>query len=251
MFVRARARVFVSSVSRSQRAAALSAQATLARSAGLQVVRADLIWSVTEPRSGEYDFSSYDAWLPILWARGFRVLLILDYNNPMYNGGGSPSTAAGIAAFARWAAAAAKHWADKDIMWEVYNEPLNFWSAPAGEHPVDPGLVGPKLGSGACLMYVGHGGAPASWQDPYCQELFGWYADMAIAVSQAIKGAQPSAVVVGPAASTRSWYMDSNQTFLREIFARGVLEHLDAVTVHAYTEGPCAHYLRFCNSYVS
>lgn len=217
----------------------LPAQVALARSAGLEIVRIDLVWNTTEPHPGVYDFSSYDTWLPILWAGGFRVLLILDYTNAAYDGGGSPWTPIGVAAFARWANAAAQHWAGRDIIWEVYNEPLNFWAAPAGKHPVDPGLAGPRLGSGACLMYIGHAGAPASWQDPYCQQLFGWYADMAIAVSQAIKKAQPNAVVVGPAASTRSWFMDSNQTFLREIFGRGVLEHLDAVTVHAYTEGPC------------
>ena len=206
----------------------------------MRLLRFDLVWNVTEPRPGVYDFSSYDCWLPTVWAGGLRVLLILDYANSAYNGFGSPSTPAGVAAFARWAGAAAKHYADKDVIWEVYNEPLNFWAAPTGATPVDPGLLGPKPGSGACLMYVGHAGKenPQSWQDPYCQRLFGWYADMAIATAQAIRAATPGAFIIGPAASERSWYEDSNQTFLREIFARGVLTHFNAVTVHAYTTGP-------------
>ena len=82
-------------------------------------------------------------------------------------------------------------------------------------------------------MYVGHMGAPTSWQDPWCQKLFQDYAAMAIAASQAVKSVSPEAVVIGPAASERSWYWDDNQTFLTEIFQRGVLEHFDAVSVHA------------------
>jgi hypothetical protein len=42
-------------------------------------------------------------------------------------------------------------------------------------------------------MYVGHAGKenPQSWRDPYCQRLFGWYADMAIATARAIRAATP------------------------------------------------------------
>lgn len=241
----------------------LPAQVRLAHAAGIRVARFDLSWNITEPQPGVYNFSSYDSWLPAIWDGGLQTMLILDYHNSAYDGFGSPTTPAGVAAFARWCAAAARHFAGRDILWEIYNEPLNFWAAPSGQTPVDPGLVGPKLGSGACLMYVGHGASepPASWQDPYCQQLFGWWANLAIAASTAIKAVDTQAYVVGPAASIRAWYLDSNQTFLREIFARcaikrlfcntisytkktetcvcrGVLSHLDAVTVHAYTDGP-------------
>ena len=40
--------------------------------------------------------------------------------------------------------------------------------------------------------------------------------------AKAIKAASPTDLIVGPAASERSWYYDSNQSFLEEIFARGV-----------------------------
>jgi hypothetical protein len=200
----------------------LPAQVRLAHAAGIRVARFDLSWNITEPQPGVYNFSSYDSWLPAIWDGGLQTMLILDYHNSAYDGFGSPTTPAGVAAFARWCAAAARHFAGRDILWEIYNEPLNFWAAPSGQTPVDPGLVGPKLGSGACLMYVGHGASepPASWQDPYCQQLFGWWANLAIAASTAIKAVDTQAYVVGPAASIRAWYLDSNQTFLREIFAR-------------------------------
>ena len=55
--------------------------------------RFDLSWNITEPRPGVYDFSSYDCWLPKIWAQDIQVLLILDYKNSAYNGFGSPDTA--------------------------------------------------------------------------------------------------------------------------------------------------------------
>ena len=61
------------------------------------------------------------------------MLLILDYHNSAYNGFGSPSTPAGVAAYSRFAAAAAKHYHGRDVIWEIYNEPLNFWAAPTGQ----------------------------------------------------------------------------------------------------------------------
>jgi hypothetical protein len=210
----------------------LPAQVELAHAAGARIIRIDLHWNLTEPHPGVYDWRWYDSFLPAFWAGGMRMLFILDYANSNYNGFGSPSTPEAFAAFGRWAKAAATHFKGKDVIWEVYNEPLNFWAAPSGTKPT-AAPAGPKAGSGACLMYVGHMGAPTSWQDPWCQKLFQDYAAMAIAASQAVKSVSPEAVVIGPAASERSWYWDDNQTFLTEIFQRGVLEHFDAVSVHA------------------
>ena len=82
-----------------------------------------------------YDWSTYDSWLPVLWAGGMSVLLILDYANSNYNGFGSPFTPTAFAAFGRWVKAATTHYRGKDVIWQVYNEPLNFWSAPRGTTP--------------------------------------------------------------------------------------------------------------------
>ena len=104
----------------------LPAQVALAHAAGARILRFDLSWNVTEPKPGVYDWSTYDSWLPVLWAGGMRVLLILDYANSNYNHFGSPSTPAAFAAFGRWVKAAATHYRGKDVIWEVYNEPLNL-----------------------------------------------------------------------------------------------------------------------------
>jgi len=60
---------------------------------------------------------------------GLRALFILDYGNPLYDDGGPPRTEAARQAFARWAVAAAKHFAGRGIIWETWNEPNNqmFW----------------------------------------------------------------------------------------------------------------------------
>ena len=53
--------------------------------------------------------------------RGIRPIFILDYSNKMYDGDLSPATDEGRAGFAKWAAAAAKHFAGRGIVWEMYN----------------------------------------------------------------------------------------------------------------------------------
>jgi hypothetical protein len=107
--------------------------------AGFKWVRMDLTWSETERAKGLYDFSAYDRLLAALDREKMHALLILDYGNPLY---GDPheqqpfTDRAGMdefrAAFARWAGAAARHFAGRGCIWEMWNEPngTNFW-APA------------------------------------------------------------------------------------------------------------------------
>jgi hypothetical protein len=97
--------------------------------AGLRWVRVDLKWDTTEVSPGRYDFSSYERLLSELEAHGMRALFILDYGNPHYDDGKPPSSVAARAAFARWALTAAKRFAGRGIIWEIYNEPniAQFW----------------------------------------------------------------------------------------------------------------------------
>jgi hypothetical protein len=58
-----------------------------------------------------------------------RALFILDYSNKLYDEGNSPYTREGRRAFAQWAAAAARHFRNRGILWEIYNEPnIGFWT---------------------------------------------------------------------------------------------------------------------------
>jgi hypothetical protein len=97
--------------------------------AGFGWVRTDFFWEVTEPERGQYDFSAYDRLLKQLDEFHLGALFILDYGNPLYTNGKSVRTPEARAAFARWAVAAAKHFSDRRVNWELFNEPNNkmFW----------------------------------------------------------------------------------------------------------------------------
>jgi polysaccharide biosynthesis protein PslG len=98
--------------------------------AGFQVVRTDLFWNEVEREPGRYDFTRYDVFLDALQRHRLRPLLILDYGNPHYDGGQAPRTPEARAAFARFAAAAGRRYAGRDVIWEIWNEPnlQGFWS---------------------------------------------------------------------------------------------------------------------------
>ena len=115
----------------------------LIAAAGFKVVRMDFSWSGTERQKGEYDWSAYDDLTGELDRRGLRAMYILDYSNALYEEAvvtedpvthqthrdtASPQHPESVAAFARWAAAAAKHYRGRHVIWEVWNEPnIGFW----------------------------------------------------------------------------------------------------------------------------
>ena len=82
----------------------------------------------TGDADAHHDLVFRDGERPLVGAARPRAL-----SNPL-----SPSTPAGVAAYSRFAAAAAKHYQGRDVIWEIYNEPLNFWAAPTGQMPVPP-----------------------------------------------------------------------------------------------------------------
>ena len=175
--------------------------------AGFKFVRMDFHWATIESRKGEYDWSSYEELLANLEKRGLRTIFILDYSHPLYeetvtspnplSGEAHKTTASprhpdSIAAFARWAAASAKHFQGRHVLWEIWNEPNgNFWS--------------PK---------------------PDAQQ----YTTLALATAKAIREAEPRATIIGPASSGFPW------EFLETFLKSGVLEYLDAVSVHPYRD---------------
>ncbi len=177
----------------------------LLAAAGFKFVRMDFGWTETEPAQGEYRWPAYDELLGALDRRGLRAVFILDYSHPLYEetvtspnpmtkepyrNTASPRHPESIAAYSRWAAAAAVHYAGRHVVWEVWNEPNgHFWS--------------PK---------------------PDAEQ----YTALALAASRAIRQAEPHATIVAPASSGFPW--DYLETFLKS----GVLEYLDAVSVHPY-----------------
>lgn len=108
-------------------------EANLLAAAGFRFVRMDLFWHTIEREiPGRYDFSAYDTLVNVMAARNIRIVFILDYGNDLYGGGNAHHFDEGRAAFARFAAAAARHYRGKGIIWEIWNEPNleHFWHGP-------------------------------------------------------------------------------------------------------------------------
>jgi polysaccharide biosynthesis protein PslG len=177
----------------------------LIAAAGFKFIRMDFGWAGIERVKGRYDWSAYDRLTAQLEQRGIRPYYILDYSNPLYehavavrNGRNgreyrelaSPQHPDSIAAFARWAAAAGRHFQGHRVIWEIWNEPNGgFWKPHANVEQ---------------------------------------YTALALATCRALREADPQATIVGPASSGFPWpYLDY---FLKS----GVLEYLDAVSVHPY-----------------
>jgi hypothetical protein len=174
----------------------------LLKKAGFGWVRRDLNWEFVERKKGVYDFSEFDKLIDATADANIRVVAILDYGNPLYDKGASPISPQARAAFARFAAAAATHYAGKGIVWEIYNEPnWTFWK-------------------------------PKPDVDQYIA-----LADEATA---AIRAADPDAIIVGPALAgpiTDRKYENAHfksLAFLNHILAMPTIREWSAITLHPY-----------------
>lgn len=175
--------------------------------AGFKFIRMDFGWEGIERVRGQYDWSGYDELLGNLEQRGLHAVFILDYSNPLYEASvesvnplngqphhalASPQHPESVAAYARWAAASAKHFHGRHIIWELWNEPnIQFWSPKPDVHQ---------------------------------------YTTLALAACREVRQAEPKATIVGPASSGFPW------PFLETFLQSGVLQYLDAVSVHPYRE---------------
>ncbi|MFJ2910995.1 hypothetical protein ACIO8F_16585 [Streptomyces sp. NPDC087228] len=143
-----------------------------AATVGWSEVRSDVNWAV-EKQKGVYDFGAYplDAGLKNAAKRGIKTMPILGYRNPLYDGGKTPSSPEGLAAFARFGAAAAAAYAPYTKDFSVYNE-----------------FNGTGFNDGAC----------------------GITAKCYIGMAKAVKQAMPDANVVGPtsAGTQLAWHDD-------------------------------------------
>jgi len=133
----------ISASIRLERGAAQCEQAQLAAETGVQAIREDISWSLTEPHENQYDWSSYDAVVRTATEAGLMVLPILD-DPPAWASSGQgclPSDPAPYAAFT--AATVARYgpggefWRenpelpDRPLVWyELWNEP---WTACNGD----------------------------------------------------------------------------------------------------------------------
>jgi polysaccharide biosynthesis protein PslG len=134
---------------------------------GANAIRDEVHWATVEVQPGIYQIpDAIDTYYREAAARGLDPLIILDYGNPLYDGGERPTSAQGIAAFAAYARFVAQHFAGVVTRYEVWNE----WDI----------AIGGVTGNGDPVAYV----------------------NLLAAVYTALKGVDPSITVVGGAVST-------------------------------------------------
>jgi Glycosyl hydrolase catalytic core len=145
---------------------------------GIPTIRDELYWNVVETSAGVYTFpAAYDAYMAALKQANLAPLIELDFANPNYDGGETPYTASGIAAYANYAVAVLGHYGSQIGAVEIWNEYNGtFASGPATED--EPGTYTRMLKQ-AYAQIKGQrpdvtvlGGATAGVPLPYWQQLF-------------------------------------------------------------------------------
>ena len=176
-------------------------------SAGFKFVRMDFGWEGIEKSKGQYDWSAYDELMSGLEKRGLHAVLILDYSNPLYEEAVTSLN-------------------------PLNQKPHRTLASP--QHP-DSVAAYARWAAASASHFRGHPIIWELWNEPNIQF---WnpkpdvsqYTTLALAACRAIRQAEPKATIVGPASSGFPW------AFLETFLQSGILEHLDAVSVHPYRE---------------
>jgi hypothetical protein len=93
------------------------------KDAGIPQVRDEVYWAQLEQVKGVFQFpAAFDAYMTALNQNGISPLLLLDYENPFYDGGQTPYTQAGFDAYARYAVGVLNHYGSQVKAVEIWNE---------------------------------------------------------------------------------------------------------------------------------
>lgn len=184
------------------------ADADRMRQLGIRYVRITMGWSGIETKRHIYDWSQLDGLVDMVASRGMRPVLILGYSNPLYaplttakfrvrSKWQAPNTGEARTAYAAWAAAAARRYADKQPVWEIWNEPDT-----EGLWPDKP--------------------------DPQA------YSSLALQTCRAIRQAVGDAEIWGPGLSSLNNRSAVDSPFFHAVLATPLPECLSAISVHPY-----------------
>jgi hypothetical protein len=164
----------------------------LFQQAGGKMVRQDLYWDQVETVRGQYNFTYLDGTLGELTSRGIHRSGTLCYGNKLY--GTDPTKPTWRDGFTKFAAAVAAHYAGRDNIFEIWNEP-------------NGGFTTPNLSDVNQYMALVKSAAPA------------------------MRAADPTCKIVGPSLSDLT---SGNINWLKRCMDMGLLNYVDAISVHPY-----------------
>jgi hypothetical protein len=165
--------------------------------AGFSHIRDSLEWPRVETGSpGNYAVDpQYDAMIADAKANGIIPLLVTGYRNPLYDGGHTPSTPEGLAAYGRYQSWWLKHFAGTTNDIETYNE---YYM---------PGFNDSACGvTGACFVQL----MKAAYQQTHVDN--------------------PNANVIADVGPNKG-----DTSFRDEVLSQGGLAYVDSINAHVYT----------------
>jgi len=172
----------------------------LAVSLGLNSVRDEIYWDDVEPRPGVFLLPERLAELDRLYRsasrHGISPLIILNYGNRHYEGGGFPTRPESIAAFSRYASWVVSRYRGVVNHFEVWNEWNNGIGVP---------------------RELRHRGSPQS------------YVRLLAEASSAVRKANPEALVLAGAVA------EFDENWIRGFLKAGGMKYADGFSVHPYT----------------
>jgi len=173
----------------------------LAKLAGAELIRDEIFWGTIERTKGVFSFDEdYVGYVDEAVARGLIPLIILDYGNPLYEGGGAPDTPGKMEGWKRYVRNVVSQYKDRVKYWEVWNE-FN---------------IGMGFTEEQKQLYSTRS-AKAELYFPLLKETY-----------LTIKQIDPTAVVIGGVLA------GVDLEFLQVLFAKGGLQYMDALSIHPY-----------------
>jgi hypothetical protein len=177
----------------------------LIAAAGFKYIRMDFGWQGIERTKGIYNWAAFDELTANLEKRGLSAIYILDYSNSLY---------------------------EETV---VSKNPITGRDQKATSSPQHAESIAAfaNWSAEAAVHFKGKNIIWEIWNEP---NISFWkpkpdvaqYIALAMATSKAIKAVAPEAIVTGPCTS------EIPLPFIESFFASGVLEYLDAVSVHPY-----------------
>lgn len=101
----------------------LPANLSMMKQGGVASFRDEVGWRAVERSKGQFEMpAAGDEFVNQALAAGIQPLLILDYGNPLYDGGDKPRSPEAIGGFCRYAEFVVRHFKGRVKLYEVWNE---------------------------------------------------------------------------------------------------------------------------------